>query len=110
MIEGAGPGGLPLAAPRRAITTVAERADGAYLHLDFDSIDPSLGSANEYAAEGGLGIEDASAAAAAVAERMPMLAISFTAYNPDFGPDHRFRATALEVVSAVVEASASLRG
>jgi arginase family enzyme len=39
------------------------------MHVDFDSIDPSLGSANEYAAEGGLGIDEVEAVASAVAER-----------------------------------------
>jgi arginase family enzyme len=88
---------------RRAIAAVADRADGAYFHLDFDSIDPSLGSANEYAADGGLGIEDIRAVASSAAERMPIMAVSFTAYNPDVDPDHRFRDTAAAVVGDVVE-------
>lgn len=100
---GAGPGRLPVADLRRAIATVADRANGAYLHLDFDSIDPSLGSANEYAADGGLGVEDIQAVTSSVAERMPIMAVSFTAYNPDVDPDYRFRATAVELVGDVVE-------
>ena len=99
---GAGPGRLPLAELRHAIAVVADRTDGAYLHLDFDSIDPSLGSANEYAIDGGLGIDDIQAITATVAEGMPIQAVSFTAYNPDLDPDLEFRATAVEVVGDVV--------
>lgn len=100
---GAGPGRLPTAALRRAVAAVADRANGAYLHIDFDSIDPSLGNANEYATEGGLGIEDIQGVTSALAEQIPIMAVSFTAYNPDVDPEHRFRATAVEVVGDVVE-------
>ena len=104
VIEGGiGPGGLALADLRRAVATVADHADGTYLHLDFDSIDPTFGRANEYATDGGLGIGDVQAVTSSVAERMPIMAVSFTAYNPDVDPDHRFRATAVEVVGSVVE-------
>jgi arginase len=100
---GAGPGRLPAADLRRAIATVADHSDRAYLHLDFDSIDPSFGSANEYATRGGLDIEDIQAVTSSVAERMPIAAVSFTAYNPEVDTDGRFRATAVEVVGDVVE-------
>jgi arginase family enzyme len=70
VIEGGdGPGRLAVHDLERAIGTIADRVDGVYMHVDFDSIDPSLGSANEYAAEGGLGIDEVEAVASAVAER-----------------------------------------
>jgi len=100
---GQGPGRLALPDLKRAVAAMADRVDGVYLHIDFDSVDPSLGSANEYAAEGGLGIDDVEAVARAVAERTPVLAISFTAYNPEVDRGHRFRATALEVVEGVID-------
>jgi hypothetical protein len=34
---------------------------------------------------------------------MPIMAVSFAAYNPGVDPDYRFRATAVEVVGEVVE-------
>jgi arginase len=101
---GGGPGALALADLKRAVAAAADRIDGVYLHVDLDSLDPSLGRANEYATEGGLGIEDLRDAVAAVTQRVPVLAVSFTAYNPDADPDRRFRATAVEAVEAVMEA------
>lgn len=102
------PGRVAMPDLERAIALVAEEVDGVYLHVDFDSIDPSLGHANEYAAEGGLGIDDVEAVARAVAERTPVLAISFTAYDPEVDPGHRFHATALEVADRVI--GSALRG
>jgi arginase len=103
---GGGPGSLPLDDVVSAINGVAGHAEGVYLHLDFDAIDPSLGRANEYAAGGGLGVEDIRDVAAAVAQRTPVLAASFTAYDPGIDPDGRFRTTAIEAVSATVAAAA----
>jgi hypothetical protein len=34
----------------------------------------------------------------------PILAASFTAYDPDFDPDGRFRTTAMEVIATAIEA------
>jgi arginase len=79
---GDGPGTLARADLGRAVGAVADRVDGLCLHIDFDSIDPSLGSANEYAADGGLGIEDARAAVSTVAERIPILAIESGSVGP----------------------------
>jgi len=102
----AGGGGRALAREdiERAAKTVADRVDGVYLHLDFDAIDPALGRANEYASDGGLSVEDARMAITTVTERMPILAISFTAYNPHVDRD-RFGPTALDVVDAAVAAA-----
>lgn len=100
-----GPGTLALVDLERAIAALAERVEGVYLHLDFDSIDPSLGRANEYAVEGGLSLDDVRATASAVARRLRIHAASFTAYNPETDRDHRFRTTAVDVVAAAVESS-----
>jgi hypothetical protein len=68
-------------------------------------MDPGLGRANEYAADGGRGIEDVRATISAVAARTAILPASFTAYNPNLVPDRRFRATAIEVLATVVAAA-----
>jgi arginase len=106
VIEGGrGPGTIGMAEVERASEDVAGRVDGVYLHLDFDSLDPSLGRANEFAAEGGLGIDDVRAVISSVAERTAILATSLTAYDPGADPDGRFGETAREVVQTAVEAS-----
>jgi len=104
---GAGPGSLALEELERAVEAVAGRVEGIYLHLDFDSIDPSLGRANEYAAEGGLDVGEIRTTISTVIARTPVLAASFTAYNPAVDPERRFRATAVEVVGAAVEATSA---
>jgi arginase len=102
---GRGPGALAREDVERAARALVDRVDGVYLHLDFDAIDPALGRANEYAADGGLSVEDTRIAIAAVAERVPILAISLTAYDPHVDAD-RFGPTALDVVDAAVAAIA----
>jgi arginase len=92
---GEGPGRLAIPEVEGAVAAMADRVDGVYLHVDFDAIDPCLGRANEYAAGGGLGIDDVEAVVRAVARHTPVLAVSFTAYDPEVDPDHRFGATAL---------------
>ena len=99
---GRGPGATYAADVERAVTALAERVDGVYLHVDLDSLDPSLGRANEYACDGGLGHEDLAAVVAAVAANVPVLATSFTAFDPGVDPDGPFRATALEAIDSVV--------
>jgi arginase len=102
---GGGPGTLAVDDVRRAVTEVADRVDGVYLHIDFDAIDPSLGRANEYAVEGGLAVEDVRDAVSAIADLTAIRAASFTAFDPDLDPD--FHATAIEVVASVLDASAA---
>jgi arginase len=66
----------------RALPAMLDRLSAStgavYLHLDLDSLDPSQGRANEYAAPGGV-----------------------TAYDPSVDPDGRMGASAARVVEAV---------
>jgi arginase len=101
---GGGPGTVAVADVERAIEDVAGQVDGVYLHLDFDSLDPGLGRANEFAAAGGLGIDDLRAVVSTVARRTTIGAISFTAYDPGADPERRFGRTALEAIQATVDA------
>lgn len=107
---GGGPGRLPIGDLAGALDDIARRVDAIYLHLDLDSIDPSLGPANEYAVDGGLGLDDVRATVSAVAERVPIRATSFTAYNPNLDPDREFLATAVDAIGVAVEASLAASG
>ena len=102
---GGGPGSLPIGDLRASLDDIMPRVDGVYLHLDLDSLDPSLGRANEYATDGGLGVDDVRAVVSAVAERVPVRAASFTAYNPDVDPEREFLATAVDAIEVAVQAS-----
>ena len=83
---GRGPGRLAFDDLERAVAWLATRVDGVYLHVDLDSLDTELGRANEFATDGGLGLEDLATVASIVVERTAVLAMSFTAYNPDVEP------------------------
>lgn len=102
--SGTGPGSLRLADLERAVDEISGRVDGVYLHIDFDAIDPSLGAANEHAAEDGLGLDDIRSAVAAIAERTPVLAVALTGYNPGVDPDGRFQRTAVEIATTTLAA------
>jgi arginase len=103
---GGGPGSLAFDRLEEAVTTVASRVDGVYLHFDLDSLDPTLGRANQYACPGGLGLDDARAVISIVSSHTPVFAASFTAYNPDVDPD-RFGETATDAIKVAVEAITS---
>jgi arginase len=103
---GGGPGSLPVARVERSVNSMAGRVDGVYLHFDLDSLDPTLGRANQYASPGGLGIDDARTVISIVSSHAQVLAASFTAYNPDVDPD-RFGETATHAIEVAVEAIAS---
>ncbi|MQA73272.1 MAG: hypothetical protein GEU88_02785 [Solirubrobacterales bacterium] len=101
---GGGPGSFAAPALERALDVLCERAEGLYVHVDLDVIDPSFGSANEYAAPGGLSPDEVRATIAAAAERAPVRAISFTAYDPSGDPEGRFAATAVELICSSLTA------
>jgi arginase len=95
VLRGEGADTLDVSRLDSALSEIGARAEGAYLHIDFDSIDPSFGKANEFAVDGGLSPDDVAAVVSAVASRLPIAAISLTAYNPEI--DDRFAETAMRV-------------
>ncbi len=98
---GAGPGHVATAELTSAVERMAERVDEIYLHVDLDSLDPSLGRANEFAAPGGLGLDDLGAAVSIVAAAAPIGAVSFTAYNPDVDAGHFADTAVLAIVTVM---------
>jgi arginase len=99
---GAGPGNFDLEALEAAAASLGERIAELYVHVDLDVIDPSHGSANEYATPGGLAPDEVRAAVRAAADAADVQAISFTAYDPAYDPDARFQATAVELIAATL--------
>jgi len=84
------------------ISAVAPRAS---LHVDLDSLDPTEGRANEFAAPGGLSLAELRTALSLVSERFVVQAAAVTAYDPSLDEDGRMAPTAVEVVTAVAQAS-----
>jgi arginase len=84
-----------------AVEALRSSTSTAYLHLDLDSLDPSEGTANEYAAPGGLSLAELEAGIDLICERLSVKAAAVTAYNPERDPEGRMLKTAQRVVAAV---------
>jgi arginase len=84
---------------------ISSRAPRVYLHVDLDSLDPSEGRANQFAAPGGLSLAELRAALGLVSERFDVRAAAVTAYDPAVDEDGRMGRTAVEVVAAVALAA-----
>ena len=80
-IQRVGPSELAQLAP--AVADLARRVSRVYVHVDVDVLDTSIGRANGYACAGGLSVEQLRAAIACVAESLPIVAASITAYDPE---------------------------
>lgn len=82
---------------------IAARAAGAYLHVDLDVLDPSVGRVNRYLAPGGL---DASALIGAIGQvtaALPLQAAAIAAYDPEYDSDGRVQSVAMQVVHALLQ-------
>lgn len=88
-----------------ALDRLRARADGVYLHVDLDVLDPSEGRANEYAAPGGLPAAEVERIVAAVAERMPLRAASVTAYDPEADRERKIPAAAAAIMAGIAAAA-----
>lgn len=82
---------------------IAARAAGAYLHVDLDVLDPSVGRVNRYAAPGGLDADALIAAIGDVTAALPLQAAAVTAYDPAFDDDGRVQAVAMRVIHALLK-------
>jgi arginase len=69
-----------------------------YLHVDLDSLDPSLGQANEFSAPDGLSLEQVLMLQREAVEAFEPVCAAVTAYNPDFDVDGRMASAATEIV------------
>jgi arginase len=87
-----------------AIGALGGRADGVYLHVDLDILDPTVGRANAYATDGGLTVDELVTLAEATARRCPLRAVAFTSYDPAMDEDGAVRRAAVEVAGALVGA------
>ena len=84
-----------------ALDALRRRVPRVYLHIDLDSLDPSEGRANRYAAEGGLSLAQLVQAIELVFARFEVVAAALTAYDPEVDEDGRMAVSARRVLSAV---------
>lgn len=77
-------------------------ADGVYLHVDVDVLDPSAGPANAYATPGGVGADDLVDVVTTLRRRLQLRAVAFTAYDPGYDPQGLALAATLRAIRAAV--------
>ena len=79
------------------LESVKARASLAYLHVDLDVLDPTVGRANAYAAPEGLTVEDVLWTVRQTASALPLGAVALTAYDPAFDPQGRILDAGLRI-------------
>jgi arginase len=85
------------------IGLVAETCAGAYLHLDLDVLDPSVGRMNDYAAPDGLSREDVTWAIREIARNFLVFGAALTAFDPAVDTDRRALDAAAAIALAVID-------
>jgi arginase len=84
-----------------ALDLMAERVSRLYVHLDLDVLDPSVARFNEYAAAGGLHVEQVEQVLDEAAARFDVGGAAFTAYDPGADRDDRALETALHLIETL---------
>ncbi|KAK4237538.1 hypothetical protein C8A03DRAFT_44624 [Achaetomium macrosporum] len=80
------------------------------IHLDVDSLDSSLGKANQFACSGGLLKEDLLGCMVAITERRRPLAFTIASFDPLCDTDDSARRLAAAVIQAVGKVLTGLQG
>jgi arginase family enzyme len=84
--------------------SLAAAVDVAYLHVDLDSLDPSHGRANEYAAPGGLDLDTTVELIDRVTTTMPVPIAAVAAYNPEVDDDGTMRTIGRAIARHIAQA------
>lgn len=89
-----------------AAATALQDLDCVYVHLDLDVLDPSEGRANEYAAEGGVTVQQLTGLLDAAAAATRIVGLSITAYDPAHDPDGAVASAAVGIIASTIHATA----
>jgi len=77
--------------------------DRAMIHLDVDCLDTSVGIANEYAAPGGLTVEQLLACVTRTCRAARPVSLTIASFNPHFEGSHRLSSAAIQAAVLVCE-------
>jgi len=86
---------------RRALEAKRSEVSEVYLHVDLDVLDSTEGSANSYAVGGGLSADEIATALGDVTEVFKVRAAAFTSYDPEFDPDGKVAAIAINLAASI---------
>jgi arginase len=79
-------------------------AEGIYLHLDLDVLDPQIARANEFAAPDGLTVSQVQEIIRLISQRLRIKGAAITAYDPSFDGDGRTLAAAKNIIHTLIGA------
>ncbi len=85
-----------------ALDRLRENVRRVYLHIDPDSLDPSIAPANAYAVPGGLTVEQAEAIIAQVGERFQIVGAGFGSYDPAYDQEDRILNAGFRLMKALL--------
>jgi arginase len=86
---------------------LARRGRRLYAHVDLDVLDPaSVGRVNEFAAPGGLALDELLAVVGEAAAHCPLAGAALTAYDPAYDGDGRVRDAGIRVARALAALAA----
>lgn len=85
------------------LDTLRSRTGTVYLHVDLDVLDPGEGTANAFAAPGGLRVDDVVTLIRILRSVLRIGAIALTAYDPTYDAESRIPAAALRIAAATAE-------
>jgi arginase len=85
-----------------ALDRLRENVRRIYLHIDPDSLDPSIAPANGYAAPDGLSIEQVEAIIAQVGERFEIAGAGFASYDPSYDKEDRMLNAGFRLMRAIL--------
>lgn len=94
------------AALEPALSGLRARVEKLYLHVDLDVLDPEEAQANQYAAPGGLTVDQLQEVVQVIGERFEVHAAAITAYNPAYDGGGRTLRAAFRLAQTIVAAGA----
>lgn len=83
-------------------TELADLSGPVMVHLDLDSLDTSVGQANEYAAPGGLSAADLVACMVRVKAHVTPVALTIASFNPDLPGSDKVAAAAIRAAQIIM--------
>lgn len=99
-LEASGVHRVPISDVSGAIEKMDSR--DIYLHVDLDVFDPSEGTANGFAVDGGITRNDFAKLSHELRSRFTLGAIALTAYDPSCDPENRIAQLAIEIIQEIV--------
>jgi arginase len=101
-VQAVGPDGLEDDL-QRALESLPDEVDRAYLHLDLDVLDPGAAKANALAAPAGPNIAQTAAAIARIGAALPIRGMSLTAFDPGVGDGERVSGAARTLLEEALQ-------